>query len=221
MSSPVPVASYQIPANYEPPRSRYKEVAGQITGYMQIFCGVASLIFGVVALLVLFGVVRDPQVTYNHVIFGVVSWPIWSGTIYIISGSLGASTRKGRKCLIIAYMVMSIIAANMATGQLIWESLGAALTTPCRDDYYYDYNRDIRDTCVGPYVSFGMHIGSVLAALVELIAAICGSAFCCHGVCCSEKGTATVVQLQQIQYQQYPQNAGMTPYPQVQQPGAI
>ncbi|XP_072037986.1 membrane-spanning 4-domains subfamily A member 4A-like [Amphiura filiformis] len=211
-----PVASYQMPVN-ELPRNRYKEAAGRITGYMQIFCGVASIIFGVVTLLALFGIVHDPQLHLGHVIFGIVCWPIWSGIIFLISGSLGASAKAKSRCLITGYMVMSIIAAIMASGQLIWESLAAAVTK-CHENYYYGIGYY---GCEKPFVSYGMHIGSVLAAVVELIAAICGSAFCCHGVCCSEKGTPTVVH--QVQYHQHPQNAVMiqTPYPQVQQPGAI
>ncbi|XP_072037990.1 uncharacterized protein [Amphiura filiformis] len=121
-----PVASYQMPAN-EPPRNRYKETAGRITGYIQIFCGVASIIFGVVTLLALLGIVHDPM-WHRIPVFSLVCWPVWSGIIFLISGSLGASAKETNRCLITGYMVMSIIAASMASGQLIWESLAAAVT---------------------------------------------------------------------------------------------
>ena len=32
-------------------------------------------------------------------------------------------------------------------------------------------------------ISYGMHVGSVIAAVLEIFAAITGSVFCCHGVC--------------------------------------
>ena len=79
MAPPVP---YQTPPTVnEPPRNRYKEHAGRTTGKIQIFCGLTSMAFGVVALLALFGIVPDGSFYWDGVVFAVVAWPIWGGVV--------------------------------------------------------------------------------------------------------------------------------------------
>ena len=42
-------------------------------------------------------------------------------------------------------------------------------------------------------VGLGLHIVIALLALTEMVAAIVGSAFCCHGICCTSKQTSAAV----------------------------
>ena len=42
-------------------------------------------------------------------------------------------------------------------------------------------------------VGLGLHIVIALLALTEMVAAIVGSAFCCHGVCCTSHQAAPAI----------------------------
>lgn len=199
-------------------RSNYNETGGRVTGWIQIICGVASIVFGTCMWLVITGVIVDPSLGFGHLFvffwFGWLSVPIWCGVIFIISGSLGAASRKHRTCLIGGYMAMSIISIFFASGQLVYESI-VATVTKCKgsDDYYYnDGSNDYG--CQMPEVYYGMHVGSALAAFIQIVVALAGSILCCLGSCGSSASASsqqmTVVYTTQIQQ---PQGGPYTPPP--------
>ena len=82
-----PVGAYSsgppAPQQQQAPSLRYNQKGGRITGWLQILSGLASVVFGLCALLILFRVIRDPYVNFSHVIFGIICWPIWSGLVSI------------------------------------------------------------------------------------------------------------------------------------------
>ena len=87
-----PVGAYSsgppAPQQQQAPSLRYNQKGGRITGWLQILSGVASVVFGLCALLALFGVIHDPYLHFGHVIFGILCWPIWSGLVSIGVGGV-------------------------------------------------------------------------------------------------------------------------------------
>lgn len=83
IAPPPTTDGYQQAAQTNPPapQNRNKRRGIRTTGFIQVFCGLASIIFGTVVLLVVFGVVKERNVHFGHVIFGIVSWPLWSGLV--------------------------------------------------------------------------------------------------------------------------------------------
>ncbi|XP_072041501.1 uncharacterized protein [Amphiura filiformis] len=130
----------------------YNVIAGQITGVIQIMCGLVSITTGVIAYLAAGCVMYkhqcvDDQYGYHSeshmTIYGskittyydkpdmvaLLASPIWGSVcFYVVAGLLGICTSSKNRCVIVAYMVMSILSSLAAFDQAILESMGAVLS---------------------------------------------------------------------------------------------
>ncbi|KAJ8035897.1 hypothetical protein HOLleu_19712 [Holothuria leucospilota] len=122
-NQPAPVANPGVINNQNPDRRKWGWKVRNIMGILQITFGVIEIVFGIAAICI-------PMSYYDDT--DVVGWGIWNGVFAIVTGSLGVCSKR-RKCMIIAYMVTSIIAAVLSGTCLVW----AACMIPNTTVYYY------------------------------------------------------------------------------------
>jgi len=149
-------------------------------GITQIIIGVLCFIFNIVA------------IAYGSGI-DVVGCGIWSGIMFIITGSLGISAAKTRgKCQVIAFMVLSIISAVMTVPLLSIDVFGALYASSGGNDCYYDR---YYYTCKN-YTEVQIAMTSCLAilAFTEAVVCIWASVLGCKVACCC--GSVPVVPMQ-------------------------
>ncbi|XP_072050091.1 uncharacterized protein [Amphiura filiformis] len=135
------VPRYSIEELEGPPQSgkaskiKKHERRRRISGWIQVACGAISMFIGI-SITVLSTtappIIDSFEVANIGIPSGIISWPIWGGALYIISGSLGAANEN--TYLIVPYLVMSIVAANCAVGQAVWEALAADFKKGNDDD---------------------------------------------------------------------------------------
>ncbi|XP_072016144.1 uncharacterized protein [Amphiura filiformis] len=193
-----PVSSQNIGS---PPKNQhyhgYRATAGLVTGSFQIFCACSSMVLAMAIMYLMSNMDDDPDDESDYyelfrdqsLVFSNVSLSFWAGLcFYLITGIIGIQgARKKTKCLVIAYMVMSIITSVIAGFQVIFESVGAVLS-----EYCYEEHLEFRYVQVCHYV-VGLLVCHSLAALigfVEMVIAIVSAAYCCHGVCCGQSSTS-------------------------------
>ncbi|XP_072029974.1 uncharacterized protein [Amphiura filiformis] len=168
---------------YKSPRT-YKQKGARTTGWIQLCCGLVSISCGIGSLFL-------PDEMTGTVLQPITYWPISGGAIYLLSGICGLISRKETKPLIVLYMVMSIISPLFASMQAVtW--FVAAVIFDCTSDYYWESFQQCE-----PYQLIkirNIYVLSSLAAAIEFFAAICGSALCCHGICCNSDTPYTVLQ---------------------------
>ncbi|XP_072029960.1 uncharacterized protein [Amphiura filiformis] len=170
---------------------RYNKKAGLVTGIMQIIAG---------GILVVLGIIVFALNSLAH--FG---WGIWGSIcFYVVAGILGVVSKNQNKCVIIAYMVMSIIAAVCAGSQMIYDAIAAGQSR-FWGFYICGYGYDAYDSIFYYDISCGrqkaviaMHSLSSITALAEMIIAIVASAFCCAGCCC--RSTTPTTQTSVVTY---------------------
>jgi hypothetical protein len=144
-------------------------------GVIQIICGLACIILGGCA------------IGYDSVL-APVGYGIWGGVFPIIAGAFGiASACHKTKCLLVANLVLSIIAAGMMAAPFCLAISSAAME---EDFWYYDYWNGY--PLYKPYYSNRMAIDVllVLFAAAALICAIWASGIACR-FCCPCKGCWT------------------------------
>lgn len=154
-------------------------------GALQIIIGILCIVFNVAAIAV-------------DAALSPVSHGIWGGLFFILAGSFGVSAGKYRtSCPIVAFMVLSIIAAVLTIFVLAFSAAGAD------DDnesycywgfcWYEDPNNHSKDARVA------MNALLIALAVMETIIAIWSSAICCGAVCCGNK-SGIVNSGQRVQY---------------------
>ncbi|XP_072041735.1 uncharacterized protein [Amphiura filiformis] len=157
----------------------YNKKAAVTTGKLQICCG---------ALLVVLGIVALSTGSYYR-----LAWNIWGGIcVYVPSGILGVVSKNQNRCLIISYMVMSIMSAVCAGGQIIYDSIAATAQSQeiCQFSYDYGYY-ECRSASLTRVVV--VHALAAVIGFIEMIAAIVASAYCCCGSCGATAGENTVI----------------------------
>ncbi|XP_072029962.1 uncharacterized protein [Amphiura filiformis] len=162
---------------------RYNGKAGLVTGVLQICAGGILILFGIIALAL--------GSWYS------LGWSIWGSIcFYIVAGILGVVSKNQNRCVIIAYMVMSILSAVGAGSQMIYDAAAAGNSRFLGSFYCGTY------TWTWPYTSDGcsrqksiiaMHSLSALTGLAEMIIAIIGAGYCCSGCCGTHTPTQTTV----------------------------
>ncbi len=161
--------------------THYKAIRAM--GVVQVACGACSAVLGFVLL-------------FSPSLGSISGFPIWGGIgLYLVAGILGivAASKKSKR-LVLAFMVMSIIAAVAAGAAVILHSLSAAIGPLY---YYRGYYNGITTAC---------DLTITMIALVELIIAIIGASMTC-GALRKEQCV--------VQYQAAPmQVGGMTYQPQ-------
>ncbi|XP_074660819.1 uncharacterized protein LOC141913249 [Tubulanus polymorphus] len=126
-----------------------------ILGVAQIISGIVCLIANIVLL-----------VLHSHVAVAGGAPGIWGGIIFVIAGGLGVRCRDGKiRCLTIGCMVISIISSVVVVIVMLVGGLGL-------------YREDEANGGV-PFYSL-----MFVFAMVEFVASIIESAYCCRLVCC-------------------------------------
>ncbi|KAJ8023374.1 hypothetical protein HOLleu_35799 [Holothuria leucospilota] len=88
-------------------------------GIRQIICGGIEFVFGIVVIGV------HSYFLFDH--WDYVGWGIWTGLFAIVTGSLGVLSQK-KRCMVIAYMVTSIITAVLCAGCFVYAIFGARIS---------------------------------------------------------------------------------------------
>ena len=135
--------------------------AATILGAAHIFCGIITLCCGVD--------VKDSN-------RGMMSFGIWSSVFFFITGGLAiGGAQSGKKCLVVATLVMAIISAVCAGILLITSSFSLAFGIP--EDYNYN-------TGVHMKASMTPYLLLVSMGITMLIVAIISAALTCRPLCC-------------------------------------
>jgi hypothetical protein len=133
----------------------YRSGQSVVLGIILIIVGILAIIYDTVAICIgiIAGAAGDGQ-------------GISCGVFFIITGSFGMAARNKNRCLIITFMVLSIISAIAAFG-LFALSLRSAVGNSGHD-------------------TAGVALASLLvtAAFVAKVISIRGSVICCRAVCC-------------------------------------
>ncbi|XP_071486332.1 uncharacterized protein [Diadema antillarum] len=156
--------------------SRYNAKRGRATGWVQLMCSILAIALGIAQLLV-------------RSIVSVVGYGIWSGILFFLpTGILGVVSHNKNKCVIVSYMVMSILSCLAAVTGL---GLNLTLLVISVEECNYvdladcDYNIHQARIAVDALIT--------IVSFVELVMAIVAASFCCAGVCCGAHQPNTVV----------------------------
>lgn len=147
--------------------------AGVVTGSLQLIIGVLLTILNAI-----------PFFLGNHG-YPNSGHPIGTAVLLIIpAGIIGLCSKSRSNCVIIAYLVMSILAALDSLGSSATESIAAVF-------YSFEYNCDFGYFCFWAYlpVAVGLHAACAVLALAEFIVAIVASAYCCRSLACCVCGS--------------------------------
>ncbi|XP_038059538.1 uncharacterized protein LOC119730623 [Patiria miniata] len=138
-------------------------------------------------------------------------WAIWSGTLFFaVTGILGiiAACINRNKCLIIAFLVMSILSSVVAGLLLLEAAIGASLEIhdpSCTKQYYWHDGHYDSEYCVSSWQSrLAVDVVIAVVALADLIFSIVGSALCCYGLAkfVPTNTSATEMQVRYVPQQQ-------------------
>ncbi|XP_072029957.1 uncharacterized protein [Amphiura filiformis] len=161
---------------------RYNKKAALVTGIMQICAGGILVVLGIIVLVL--------GSWYR------MAWNIWGSVcFYVVTGILGVVSKNQNRCVIIAYMVMSIISAVCAGSQMIYDAAAAGNARHlgwayCGGYHHTDWYNYYDVSCGRQKAIMAMHALSALTGLAEMILAIVASAYCCSG-CCRSSTPAT------------------------------
>nr|XP_054767622.1 calcium-binding protein P-like isoform X1 [Lytechinus pictus] len=163
--------------------------AGLVTGVVHLIAAVLSIILGGVAYT--FPVIQ-------------IGYGIWSAILFIIpTGLLGVVSRNKQSCVIIAYMVMSILCSWTAFGMLAYETVVSSVLSYYQHCYFSFTGFDSSYICNYEYSAGSVIIHAFLAflALIEVINSIVGAAYCCggHPCCCGKPSAPTTTTVQYSQ----------------------
>eukprot|EP00057_Strongylocentrotus_purpuratus_P029380 XP_011683854.1 PREDICTED: uncharacterized protein LOC583168 isoform X3 [Strongylocentrotus purpuratus] len=181
----------------------FNGATGRVTGWLQLSLGIGSATVAIFELVLGTGL-------------GYVALGIWASVLfYIPTGILGIFSMQKNTCVIIGYLTMCIISANVAFAQMIVGAIGASLTGAYLNDDAYGYSYQ-------GIVEGGIASESLLAilGLIEMVVAIVASAYCCGGMACchSSSPTTTTMYTHQnipmvVTTGQYTQPAGIVQAP--------
>ncbi|XP_030830670.1 uncharacterized protein LOC115918182 isoform X1 [Strongylocentrotus purpuratus] len=208
---PAPVSyanTVQNPNSSSGVSQNFNGAAGRATGWLQLSIGIGSIVVAI-AQLVIF------SRFYSGL--GFVAIGIWASVLfYIPTGILGICSKQKNTCVIIGYLTMCIISANVACAQIIIGAIGAVITS-YRLGYLYYAGIAEQGIAEG-----GTASDSLLAilGLIEMVVAIVASAYCCGGMACchSSSPTTTTMYTHQnipmaVTTGQYTQPAGIVQLP--------
>jgi len=195
------------------PSEKFQHKVGMTTGSLQIILAVVSaVVSGVNTYMYAYELPYPGQ-------GGGIGGAIF---LFLPAGILGVCSKNKSSCVVVAYLVMSILSAIHAFGLACVEGLAAAFfsTKTCNDafypiDYPVDYMEEsIADEFLRPIMSsmclpermtcvFAMHIVVCVAAVIEFVVAIVASAICCGGLrcCCSQNQPTQQRTVTMMQYQ--------------------
>ncbi|XP_041474839.1 uncharacterized protein LOC121423550 [Lytechinus variegatus] len=176
---PAPVnysSTVQNPNSTSGVSQNFNGAAGRATGWLQLFLGIGSIVVAIGEL-----------VLQTHI--GYVAMGIWAAVLfYIPTGILGICSMQKNTCVIIGYLTMCILTANVAFGQMIAGAIGAGILSN-----YLTYCDWFSSYCDPALRNGSIACDSLLSilGLVEMIVAIVASAYCCGGMACGQSSTRT------------------------------
>lgn len=160
-NQPAPAANPGVINNQNPDRRKWGWKVRNIMGILQITFGVIEIVFGIAAICI-------PMSYYDN--SDNVGWGIWNGVFAIVTGFLGVYSKR-RKCMIIAYMVTSIIGAVLSGTCIVWVANMITFAT---------WRRENRAANLAVY-----SILCIVFAL-QMLMSILGASFTCRPVCSSK-----------------------------------
>ncbi|XP_071476450.1 uncharacterized protein [Diadema antillarum] len=158
--------------------SRYNAKRGRATGWVQLTCSILCLALGIAQLVVGSSV-------------SIVGYGIWSGILFFLpTGILGVVSHNKNTCVIVSYMVMSIISSLVALSVLGlgFTSVLISASESCSYLGVADCGYGIQK------VRIALDALITVVGFVELITAIVAASFCCAGVCCVTQPNTVVMQ---------------------------
>ncbi|KAJ8023592.1 Membrane-spanning 4-domains subfamily A member 4D [Holothuria leucospilota] len=130
----------------------------RIMGILQIIFGGIELVIGVAVILV------DSNYYFRQDYFG---YGIWTGLFTSVTGCLGVFSDT-TKCMVVAYMVTSIITAVMSAGCCVYAIFGAV-------DSGFNYDEQAANVA--------LYIILCITVLAQVVISIIGASFTCKAVC--------------------------------------
>jgi len=149
---------------------KYASMTVYILGWIQIGCGLMSIILGI----------ANPLTCG---LYGMIGYGIWGGLLYIAAGMFGIiSAQRKTSHSIITHMVLTVISAVCALVQFALSVTSAYYDNLVYGCYYYTVSNEQSIDYAGTVA-----VDSLLAvfAFVQGVAAIMASALSCKVVCCS------------------------------------
>lgn len=148
---------------------------------VRLLMGIAQIICGVIELALGTAVICVPTRYYDDM--DNVGWGIWTGVFAIVTGFLGVFSLR-MQCMVIAYMVCSIIAAVMGAGSCIYAGIGAGEIS-YEVHYHYDYSY--------PRANMPLYIVMCITFFVQMVTSIIGASFTCGALSCRRNQTERIV----------------------------
>ncbi|KAJ8023593.1 Protein O-linked-mannose beta-1,4-N-acetylglucosaminyltransferase 2 [Holothuria leucospilota] len=145
-------------------------------GNVRRIMGILQIVFGGIELAIGIAVIVIPNYYFYQ---DYVGWGIWTGVFAIVTGFLGVFSVR-TKCMVIAYMVTSIITAVMSAGCCLYAIIGASRSSI---SYYY------RETA-----NLALYIILCIIVFSQMVISIIGASFTCNAIC------STTGQPQQVVY---------------------
>lgn len=140
-------------------------------GIIQIVCGIIEVVLGIT-------LISMPVRNYT---FANVGWGIWNGVFAIITGFHGVYSQRS-KCMVIAYMVLSIIAAAMSfTCCAATSAVSPTVYTLRWGDPYYDSDEEYLFGYRYRFAKahFGIYITLAVVYGLQMLTSIIGASFTC------------------------------------------
>ncbi|XP_041474846.1 uncharacterized protein LOC121423556 [Lytechinus variegatus] len=147
----------------------YNEYAGRATGWIQLVCGGGAIMVGVAQFLL-----------GSSIRFAACG--IWMSLLcFGPAGVLGIASYRRNRCVISAYLTMSVFSAVFAIFMTLIGAIGILIS---RAQECYVNTQKV--PCQEGQVEYRVSSDGILTliGLIETIVAIIGSAYGCAGVCC-------------------------------------
>ncbi|XP_030838195.1 uncharacterized protein LOC115922759 [Strongylocentrotus purpuratus] len=153
---PAPVSyanTVQNPNSTSGVSQKFNGSAGRATGLLHLSLSIGSIVVAITEF-----VIGTPA--------GYVAMGIWASVLfYIPTGILGICSKQKNTCVIIGYLTMCIITANVAFAQMIVGAIGAVLTS--NYPYYYNYGDSGRGIVYGLFLIDKVPIRTLLIYLYD------------------------------------------------------
>ncbi|KAJ8035906.1 hypothetical protein HOLleu_19727 [Holothuria leucospilota] len=164
--------------------------------------GIIQIISGVIEFALGIALVSLPLRYFYH---DNVAWGIWNGVFAVVTGCIGVYSKRS-KCMVIAYMVLSIIAAVMSGACCISTSsvtpyLGYQHNSQKYSDYwYYGWRYDYDRGYMYATAHYAIYIVLDIVFALQMLISIIGASFTCGALYSSSNQ-------QQVMFQINPQVA--------------
>ncbi|XP_060114563.1 membrane-spanning 4-domains subfamily A member 4A-like isoform X1 [Heteronotia binoei] len=188
-------SSAKLPPSTSRPLKIFYRGEPMALGITQILTGILEIAFGLV--------LDMPAHNFFDI---VIQTPLWSGILYIISGSLSvAAAKKPKMALVKGALGMNVVSAVAAGLVIIISSFSMSFSYPPYCHHYDDYESYKNETiqgCSDSLISYDLMYNTVAILLfftvLNFLLAIVTAAFGCASVCRNAYSETTVVIFQGV-----------------------